>query len=267
MRLEVLLLIVGLIIVAFVIWNQSFTENFFGNLSVTVSWQAPVPPYPDPLLYTWAACISPASGSCDPNPANWPIQGGTPTPATSVTLNNANCNGCDFGQTLNFAVMSTDTVTFLTSSWTTSTIVLTPSTTQISVTLTDSSGAPLHVNSQDIGINITSGITGTVGTPINIPTQVVLTRNGTPYTAFLTAQTTVPSGPPPITYSYAVSLVSSEIQWSPSAPGPIENGDNVVASVMIYSGTTNVLYYGPTSVTVSEVAPPAPSGLSWSIQS
>lgn len=265
MRWCTLLVIVALIVLAFVLWRKNVKEHFFGGTSLSITWTPPAGyPTPQNLVYNWNVCTT---AGCDPsNPSSWPNAPQT-TPAGTLVpliLTNANCPGCDFNESILFAVQSFDTVSKLTSGWVVTTFNLNSQMTAVT-TLTDQNGNTLAPGSTGFSQNIT--LSAPIGDPQNATHMVTaaVTRGSTVYTYVVPNALIMNS---PSTFSYSSTFTTQpNMLWtlSPGAPGPLQTGDVVTLTDLIVDGNSNgqVYYYGQTTTTVTAVIPGAPSNVGY----
>lgn len=253
MKLGLLLVILGVILVLWCVLSKKYNEPFMSDqLSLTVSWSPPSGyPQPQNLSYQWAVCNS---EGCDPTQ----LQPMTTT-ATSVVLNDQNCPGCDFGQTLSFAVRAVDTTTSLASTWALLSISLIPTNTPADADVyfeDDTSGQAPTAGSQGMyaSMNATSdcqaGCSGEV--------VVTVQRGSSTYEIVAFSDAISQSS------GVSVDVSFSNTSWSPSPPGPLQSGDVVTGYFLLYS-SDSVMMYAVIPYTASDVTPGPVSGLQWSI--
>lgn len=266
MKVIVLFLLVALILVIWFLFCGRRRENFFNDLSVDISWTPPVVPDPSNISYRWKICTGATCASTPPS--SWPYPTNT-TSATSVVLTSANCPGCDFGEFVYFAVMSTDTSTGLFSPWTTVTMSLNPTLSGTAV-ITGPSGVPIAPGQVSFNYALTLQYPG--GPPPSIANQdleTTLTRGTSVFTMTQPLASSNPVVGNTVHYTAVGSLQSSA--WEPSTPQSLEAGDVLKFTALIAESTVSpnpVIFYGTQTVSVTApapVAPGSPTGITWNI--
>jgi hypothetical protein len=247
-----LAVVLGVALVFLLVWlfGNPLRENFFNNnANVVVNWTAPVSA--NPLTYQWTYCVNCSGGN---SPTFWgsPI---TTTTATSVTLDASNFSG-DFGGLSFFAVAATDTVTKLQSTWTTVALQFTPANQETSVSISGSFGSttsftPLQATQTEFVAQAVFNGSLDAGTVQVI--DLVLQRGATMYEYYADANLGN-SGTGSDNTLAVIDSFSSSV-WTPSAPGPLVQGDTITAYFLSEGGNKIVAYY---STSVSAGPPPAP---------
>ena len=246
-------------------------DHFFNNDSVTVSWTAPSVPDPSNLAYQWTVCNTTGT-ACTPTIGSGSWSAPVTTTSTSVVLTSTNCVGCEFGGNFTFAVRSIDTSSQLNSGWSNSQIPL-QQTVGGSAVVTDSSGVGLAVGSGTFRYVAEVGYASTPPVPSDLVSQmqITLTRGSTVYSidGDLTPANT--AGPGNM-YSYIGQGSFSSQTWTPSAPGDLQMNDTLAFTALVANNGTSVAtstspvyFFGTKSISITAVAPGAPSVLSFAV--
>lgn len=272
----------GLIILAIlvlIVWARRHPrlwprDKFTVGHSVAVTW-APPPGYPAPqdLAYNWTVCIVTGSsqipfGTCPPKLGTppWPqtYTGTTAAGTTTVMLDSAHCEWCDFGYVLNFGVQAFDTQTKAVGPWAISQIPLTGSDQATAVSLLDPSGLALSDGSTGFVYNLTLNAND-ITKDHYAKVFVGVHRIGTPgffYGGDASFTTETGNG---ASASYTGSFTATTAWAGGTAPGPLQTGDTVTVRAYVFSsGMNGPIYYVTTTTAVAAVATPgAPAGIVW----
>jgi hypothetical protein len=160
-----------------------------------------------------------------------------------------------------FAVRAVDTVTTLTSAWSTLAVNLTPTDTPAEADLyfeDDRTGQAPIVGTQGMFASFNATSDCTTGCTGNV--MLTVNRGDDEYTieAF--------SGPIVQGSGVSLDISFSNSAWTPSPPGPLQMQD-VVTGYFLLSDSNAVMMYAVLPYTATAVAPGQVGGLGWAISS
>jgi hypothetical protein len=211
MKTITLVVIVLVVVAIWCIYRKKFEKFINDAVNINVTWD---PSNIPGATYKFDTCIGDAT-TCgtDPTDPKWVSVGKGTTNTPSRILNQGTCTGCDFGQTLTFAVSTV--VNGVSSSYSTSTINLIPTETpgpgyNVNIMLLDGSGNNVGLGATWVSILIT----------VPNPSQtfglsyVKLTRasTGTVYTAY--SPISLLDGINAGAYGQAMSINLSTSDWA-----------------------------------------------------
>jgi hypothetical protein len=266
MKLTTLLLIVGSIVLLFFVYRHfqyHGVEGFFaGAGSLSISWQ-PQQNYPDPqnLTYVWTACSASACSTED-SPDKW----GTPINTVSTptaTLNDSNCNQCDYNRDILFAVKTVDTASKLESPWTITSINFALESLVEQVYLGDINGNPLQLGATNFNYYVMLRQPKIQTTDVYSLTANVY-RGSNVYTLGPVTMQGVNANSSGAKYN---GSFSTGTEWTPSPPGPLQNGDLINVTSLLASSAVDgqIYYYGTTIATIKAETPQPPTNITWKI--
>lgn len=291
MRLGTILFLIVIFLVIWLIFRGVTRENFFPNKSVTVHW-APNEITPQDIAYNWGVCITgppsttggnvgrcanqtPAYPPGNPGPG-WDYKGQTARGATSLVLDNSNCLLCNTGQILHLQLQSVNLAvpSQPKSAWTIFTIDLSSSATVVKNSISDSTNPNVALYPGSTGFTYVLQLNQPAFVASNDAiVSVNLSRNGVGVSTYTTTVPYTSMSPDGTTGVYTASFLtaSSSAPWSPSAPGPLQQGDVLTVTTSVTKpGTSSengdVYFIGTLSQAAVTITPSAPTGVIWNIE-
>lgn len=286
MRIGLLVVIILAILALSCVFRGKIFESFSSTDTLQLSW-TPSGPNPANIAYNWGACISKGAGNsptgqCStqtpaypPGPpgSGWDYHGQTAQGQASLTLNDVNCGMCGYGQVLTLMLQAVDVVNPAkpTSAWATFTLDLSSKATVVKSVITDSVATSEPIYPGSVGFVYTLQLNEPAMAAGNVAKVQASVIRGSQYFIFPNSYipfTNISPDGTTGTYSASFTSVSPGAPWSPSAPGPLQDGDILNVDAFVYSSGNSqsdgtVYYIGRTSQTATTITPSTPTGIVW----